>query len=80
MKSYRLLAAFGLAIATSPALAQVAPTCEPGSRLFESPLLVELSRQPGYFFDVSLENLATVDADVLILLDEGGPEADALYE
>ncbi|RYE09836.1 MAG: iron-siderophore ABC transporter substrate-binding protein [Hyphomicrobiales bacterium] len=45
-----------------------------------SPGVLELSKQPGYFFDVSLENLATVDADVLILLDEGGPEADALYE
>ncbi|MBL8596759.1 MAG: iron-siderophore ABC transporter substrate-binding protein [Devosia sp.] len=44
-----------------------------------SPGVLELSRQPGYFFDVSLENLASVDADVLILLDEGGPEADALY-
>lgn len=44
-----------------------------------SPGVVELSKQPGYFFDVSLENLATVDADVLIVLDEGGPEADALY-
>lgn len=45
-----------------------------------SPGVVELSKQPGYFFDVSLENLSTVDADVLILLDEGGPESDALYE
>jgi len=45
-----------------------------------SPGVVELSKQPGYFFDVSLENLGTVDADVLILLDEGGPEADALYD
>ena len=45
-----------------------------------SPGVVELSKQPGYFFNVSLENLASVDADVLILLDEGGPEADALYD
>ena len=45
-----------------------------------SPGVLELSKQPGYFFDVSLENLASVDADVLILLDEGGPEADALYQ
>lgn len=45
-----------------------------------SPGVVTLSEQPGYFFDVSLENLAQVDADVLILLDEGGPEADALYQ
>lgn len=47
--------------------------------LVVSPGVTELSKQPGYFFDVSLENLASVDADVLILLDEGGPESDALY-
>ncbi len=45
-----------------------------------SPGVVALSQQPGYFFDVSLENLACVDADVLILLDEGGADADALYD
>ena len=44
-----------------------------------SPGLLELSKQPGYFFNVSYENLATVDADVLILMDEGTPESDALY-
>lgn len=44
-----------------------------------SPGVTELSKQQDYFFDVSLENLATVDAGVLIVLDEGGPEADALY-
>jgi iron complex transport system substrate-binding protein len=48
--------------------------------LVVSPGVVELSKQPGYLFDVSFENLASVDADVLILLDEGGPEADALYD
>ncbi len=48
--------------------------------LVVSPGVVELSKQPGYFFDVSLENLATIDADVLIVLDEGGPDADALYQ
>jgi iron complex transport system substrate-binding protein len=44
-----------------------------------SPGVVELSKQPGYYFDVSFENLATVDADVLIVLDEGTPESDAIY-
>ena len=41
--------------------------------------IVELSKQPGYYFDVSFENLSTVDADVLIVLDEGTPESDAIY-
>ena len=40
----------------------------------------ELSRQPGYFFTVSFENLASVDADVLIALDEGDAASDALYQ
>lgn len=44
-----------------------------------SPGVVELSRQPGYYFDVSFENLGSVDADVLIVLDEGTPESDAIY-
>jgi iron complex transport system substrate-binding protein len=48
--------------------------------LVVSPGVVALSGQPGYFFDVSLENLASIDADVLIVLDEGGPDADALYD
>lgn len=41
--------------------------------------IVELSKQPGYYFDVSFENLSTIDADVLIVLDEGTPESDAIY-
>lgn len=48
--------------------------------LVVSPGVLELSKQPGYYFEVSPENLATVDADVLILLDEGGAESDALYD
>lgn len=40
----------------------------------------ELSRQPGYYFTVSFENLASVDADVLIALDEGDAASDALYQ
>lgn len=39
----------------------------------------ELSKQPGYFFEVSWENLATLDADVVISLDEGDAASDALY-
>lgn len=40
----------------------------------------ELSKQPGYYFTVSFENLASVDADVLIALDEGDAASDALYQ
>lgn len=47
--------------------------------LVPSPGVVELSKQPGYYFDVSFENLSSVDADVLIVLDEGTPESDAIY-
>src|SRR5690606_7903534 len=43
-----------------------------------SPGVEELSKQPGYFFTVSWENLATLDADVLITLDEGDAASDAL--
>jgi iron complex transport system substrate-binding protein len=39
----------------------------------------ELSRQPGYFFNVSWENLETITADVIISLDEGDAASDALY-
>jgi iron complex transport system substrate-binding protein len=39
----------------------------------------ELSKQPGYFFPVSWENLAMLDADVVISLDEGDAASDALY-
>ncbi len=45
-----------------------------------SPGVVELSKAGGYFFTVSFENLSTIDADIVILLDEGGPDSDALYE
>lgn len=44
-----------------------------------SPGVIELSREEGYLFTVSFENLDTIDADVLILLDEGDAAADALY-
>jgi iron complex transport system substrate-binding protein len=44
-----------------------------------SPGVEELSKQPGYFFTVSWENLATLDADVVISLDEGDAASDALY-
>jgi iron complex transport system substrate-binding protein len=47
--------------------------------LVPSPGVIELSKQPGYYFDVSFENLASVDAEVLIVLDEGTPESDAIY-
>ena len=40
----------------------------------------ELSKQPGYYFTVSYENLATLDADVAITLDEGDAASDALYQ
>lgn len=39
-----------------------------------------LSQQPGYFFKVSFENLSTVDADVVIFLDEGDADSDAIYQ
>jgi iron complex transport system substrate-binding protein len=39
----------------------------------------ELSKQPGYFFTVSWENLPSLDADVVISLDEGDAASDALY-
>jgi len=39
----------------------------------------ELSKAPGYFFTVSWENLPTLDADVVISLDEGDAASDALY-
>lgn len=39
----------------------------------------ELSKQPGYFIPVSWENLAMLDADVVISLDEGDAASDALY-
>jgi iron complex transport system substrate-binding protein len=38
-----------------------------------------LSQAPGYFFTVSWENLASLDADVVISLDEGDAASDALY-
>lgn len=44
-----------------------------------SPGVEELSQAPGYFFTVSWENLATLDADVVISLDEGDAASDALY-
>lgn len=40
----------------------------------------ELSKQRGYYFTVSFENLGSVDADVLIALDEGDAASDALYQ
>lgn len=38
-----------------------------------------LSQQPGYYFPVSFETLGTVNADVVIFLDEGDAESDAIY-
>lgn len=38
-----------------------------------------LSTQPGYFFSVSFENLASVEADIVIFLDEGDAASDAIY-
>lgn len=40
----------------------------------------DLSKASGYFFTVSFENLASLDCDVLILLDEGDAASDALYQ
>lgn len=48
--------------------------------LHAAPGVEELSKQPGYFFTVSFETLSSVDADVLILLDEGDAVSDALYQ
>ncbi|MGV3491574.1 MAG: iron-siderophore ABC transporter substrate-binding protein [Devosia sp.] len=39
----------------------------------------ELSKQPGYYFEVSWENLDQINADVIISLDEGDEASDALY-
>lgn len=39
-----------------------------------------LSVEPGYFKTVSFENLASVDADVVIFLDEGDEASDAIYK
>lgn len=44
-----------------------------------SPGVEQLSKADAYFFTVSFENLALIDADVLISLDEGDAAADALY-
>lgn len=47
--------------------------------LVPSPGVKALSTQPGYFLPVSFENLASVDADVVIFLDEGDEASDAIY-
>lgn len=47
--------------------------------LVPSPGVKALSAQPGYFLPVSFENLASVEADIVIFLDEGDEASDAIY-